>query len=82
MTWTLVTRYAIIYSKIDTDRVYVSRKRGAKGLIGCEHIIREKESNIVSNVESVTGEILLEIRKSGMEKMVKQYDILLVKARL
>ena len=43
----LLTIHGVFHPRSDIDRLYVPRKRGGRGLIGCEDCVRAEE-NIVA----------------------------------
>ena len=42
----VVTMNKEFHPKIDTDRLYVSRKKGGRGLIGCKECVRTEENSL------------------------------------
>ena len=63
----LMTMYGMLHPKSDVDRIYVSRKEGGRGLIGCEMCIKAEENNLGWYIRN-SVEILL--------KQVKQCKVI------
>ena len=58
----------MFHPRSDIDRLYVPRKRGGRGLIGCEDCVRAEENNVAWYIKNAVEPLLLEVRRSGMIK--------------
>ena len=64
----LLTIHGVFHPRSDIDRLYVPRKRGGTGLIGCEDCVRAEENNVAWYIKNAVEPLLLEVRRSGMIK--------------
>ena len=75
-----MTMQGVLHTKIDTDRVYLSRGIGGRGLINCEVCIRMEENNLVwyvrnsvkSLIEGVKAAETIECNDTVNKKEFKQ----------
>ena len=58
----------MFHPRSDIDRLHVPRKRGGRGLIGCEDCVRAEENNVAWYIKNAVEPLLLEVRRSGMIK--------------
>ena len=65
----LLTIHGVLHPRSDIDRLYVSRKRGGRGLIGCKDCFRAEENNVAWYIKNAVEPLLLEVRRSGMIKI-------------
>ena len=59
----LMTMYGVLHPKSDVDRIYISRKEGGRGLIGCEMCIRAEENNLGWYIRNSVESLLKQVRK-------------------
>ena len=67
-TRNLLTIHGVFHPRSDIYRLYVPRKRGGRGLIGCEDCVRAEENNVAWYIKNAVEPLLLEVRRSGMIK--------------
>ena len=53
----MMTMYGALHPKSDVDRIYLSRKRGGRGLIGCEGCVKSEINGLGWYMRS-SGELL------------------------
>ena len=54
----LLTMHGVFHPRSDTDRLYVSRKRGGRELIGCEDCVRAEENNVTWYIKNAAKPLL------------------------
>ena len=64
----LLTIHGMFHPRSDIDRLYVPRKRGGRGLMGCEDCVRAEENTVAWYIKNAVEPLLLEMRRSGMIK--------------
>ena len=58
-----MTMYGMLHPKSDVDRIYVSRKDGGRGLIGCEMCIKAEENNLGWYIRNTVEVLLKQVEK-------------------
>ena len=61
-----MTIYGALHPKSDVQRLYLGRKEGGRGLIGCEECVRGEENCISWYVKNSNEKLIEGVRKSGI----------------
>lgn len=62
----MMTMYGALHPKSDVDRLYLPRKRGGRGLIGCEACVKSEVSGLGWYVRRSGEYLLKEVKKSKL----------------
>ena len=72
-----MTIYGALHPKSDVDRLYLKRKYGGRGLIGCESCVRAEENNLGWYVKHSIEPLLSEVRRGQVietEECIRKED--------
>ena len=62
----LMTTYGALHPKSDVDRLYLPRKRGGRGLLGCERSVRTEANSLGWYVKKSVEPLLKEVGRSNI----------------
>ena len=62
----LLTLYGAFHPKSDTDRLYMPRRKGGRGLISCQDCITSEENNLAWYIKHSTEPLLVQVKLSGL----------------
>ena len=63
-TWKFLTMNKELHLRSDVVRLYVSRKNGGRGLIGCKNNMKKEENDLGWYVKNNIEPLLAAVRKS------------------
>ena len=66
-----MTMYGALHPKSDIDRLYLTRKKGGRGLIGCERCIKAEENNLAWYVNNSVEPFIMGVRRGGIMRCEK-----------
>ena len=62
----MLTMYKVFHPKSDVDRLYISRRKGGRGLMNCEDVIRSEENNLGWYLQNSEDIILQTAKNAGV----------------
>ena len=62
----IMTMFGALHPKSDVSRIYLPRKKGGRGLIGCEECIRSEENNLGWYVRNSLEPMLICVKLAGV----------------
>ena len=62
----LMTIHGALHPKSDTDRLYLSQKRGGRGLLGCEKCVRAEENSLGWYIKMSIEPLLIAVGKANV----------------
>ena len=62
----LLTLYKVFHPKSDVDRLYLSRRKGGRGLMNCEDVIRSEENNLGWYLKNSEDSLLQTVKFEGV----------------
>ena len=66
----MMTMNGALHPKSDVDRLYVPRKKGGRGLVGCEECVRTEENNLGWYIQNSEEKLLQGVKAVGVIETV------------